>query len=73
ATALRTEAYESALAYTRGITVEQLRRGYKKVSIPLGRSGKLAEVANVVCFLASERAGYIHGTVVNVSGGKTRH
>jgi sorbitol-6-phosphate 2-dehydrogenase len=73
ATALRTEAYESALAYTRGITVEQLRQGYKKVSIPLGRSGKLAEVANVVCFLASERAGYIHGTVVNVSGGKTRH
>ncbi len=44
----------------------------KTVSIPLGRSGKLTEVASTVCFLASDRAGYIHGTVVNVSGGKTR-
>lgn len=72
ATALRSEEYERALAYTRGITVEKLRQDYQKVSIPLGRSGKLSEVANTVCFLASERSGYIHGTVVNVSGGKTR-
>jgi sorbitol-6-phosphate 2-dehydrogenase len=72
ATALRTEEYERALAYTRGITVKELRERYKKAAIPLGRSGKLGEVANTVCFLASDRAGYIHGTVVNVSGGKTR-
>jgi len=71
-TALRTAEYERALAYTRGITVEELRKKYKSVSIPLGRSGKLSEVANTVCFLASGRAGYIHGTTVNVSGGKTR-
>ena len=72
ATALRSAEYERALAYTRGITVEELRRRYKKAAIPLGRSGKLSEVANTVCFLASDRGGYIHGTVVNVSGGKTR-
>ncbi len=72
ATALRSDEYERALAYTRGITVEELHRRYKEASIPLGRSGKLSEVAGTVCFLASERAGYIHGTVVNVSGGKTR-
>jgi sorbitol-6-phosphate 2-dehydrogenase len=72
ATALRTEEYERALAYTRGITVKELREKYKKAAIPLGRSGKLSEVANTVCFLASDRAGYIHGTVINVSGGKTR-
>lgn len=71
-TALRSEEYERALAYTRGITVEELRKKYKKAAIPLGRSGKLTEVANTVCFLASKRAGYIHGTVINVSGGKTR-
>ena len=48
ATGLRTLSYESALSYTRGITVEQLRAGYAKTStIPLGRSGKLAEVANL--------------------------
>ena len=72
ATALRSPEYERALAYTRGITVDDLRAGYKKVSIPLGRVGKLAEVANTVCFLASDRSGYIHGTVVNISGGKSR-
>jgi len=71
-TALRSEEYERALAYTRGITVKELRQRYKKASIPLGRSGKLCEVANTVCFLASDRSGYIHGTVINVSGGKTR-
>jgi sorbitol-6-phosphate 2-dehydrogenase len=71
-TALRSKEYERSLSYARGITVEQLREKYEKASIPLGRSGKLSEVANTVCFLASERAGYIHGTVINVSGGKSR-
>jgi sorbitol-6-phosphate 2-dehydrogenase len=71
-TALRSEEYERALAYTRGITIKELRERYKKAAIPLGRSGKIVEVANTVCFLASGRAGYIHGTVINVSGGKTR-
>lgn len=72
ATALRSDEYERAVAYTRGITIEQFREKYEQVSIPLGRSGKLSEVANTVCFLASQRAGYIHGTVINVSGGKSR-
>jgi sorbitol-6-phosphate 2-dehydrogenase len=72
ATALRSPEYERALAYARGISVEKLRESYKKLSIPLGRSGKLSEVADVVCFLASDRSRYIHGTVINVSGGKSR-
>ena len=72
ATDLRSDEYERAVAYTRGVTVEQFRDKYEQVSIPLGRSGKLSEVANTVCFLASDRAGYIHGTVINVSGGKSR-
>ena len=73
ATGLRTLSYESALAYTRGITVDDLRAGYSKTStIPLNRSGKLSEVANTVAFMASDRAGYIHGVTLNVAGGKTR-
>lgn len=73
ATGLRTLAYETALAYTRGITVDQLRAGYSKTStIPLNRSGKLSEVATTCAFLASEKAGYIHGITINVAGGKTR-
>ncbi len=73
ATALRTLSYETALAYTRGITIEQLRAGYNKTgTTPLGRAGKLSEVADLVAFLASDRASYIHGVTINVAGGKTR-
>ncbi len=71
-TDLRTPDYEEALAYTRGITVQQLRDGYQKVTVPIGRSGKLREVADLVCFLASDRSSYTTGTTYNVSGGKTR-
>ena len=73
ATGLRTPAYEAALAYTRSISVDELRQGYSKTSTtPLGRSGKLSEVANTVAFLLSDRASYIHGVTLNVAGGKTR-
>lgn len=73
ATGLRTMSYETALAYTRGISVEQLRAGYKATGVtPLGRSGKLSEVANVVAFLCSDKASYVHGVTINVAGGKTR-
>lgn len=64
-------AYLAALAQARGTTPEAIERGYA-AAIPLGRPGTLAEVANVVLFLASPRASYVTGTVVNVSGGKSR-
>ncbi|MBI2891326.1 MAG: 3-oxoacyl-[acyl-carrier-protein] reductase [Nitrospirae bacterium] len=37
--------------------------------IPLGRFGRAEEVAETVCFLASEKAAYITGQVVSVNGG----
>jgi len=53
--------------------VEQLRAGYSKTStIPLGRSGKLHEVADLVCYYLSDRSSYITGITTNVAGGKTR-
>jgi len=70
-TGLRTDAYNEALAYTRGVTVEGLSTDYSK-SIPLGREGKLSEVADLVSYLASDRASYITGTTYNLSGGKSR-
>ncbi|MGT2715705.1 SDR family oxidoreductase [Streptococcus respiraculi] len=73
ATGLRTLSYEEALAYTRGKTVEELRAGYSNTStIPLGRSGRLSEVADLVCYYLSDRASYITGVTTNVAGGKTR-
>jgi 3-oxoacyl-[acyl-carrier protein] reductase len=38
-------------------------------SIPLGRVGLPEDIANAVCFLASEEASYITGHVLNVNGG----
>jgi len=71
ATSMRSDTYEESLAYTRGISVKELR-SKDGSSIPLGRSGKLSEVSDLVVFLASDRASYLHGTTVNISGGKSR-
>ncbi|MCG7337818.1 SDR family oxidoreductase [Staphylococcus sp. ACRSN] len=70
-TGLRTPEYESALAYSRNITVDQLNGDYSK-SIPLKRVGKLSEIADLVCYLSSSKSNYITGTTINISGGKSR-
>ena len=38
--------------------------------LPLGRAASVEEVANVVVFLASERASYLSGIVVTIDGGQ---
>ncbi|SFS71319.1 3-oxoacyl-ACP reductase FabG [Sphingobacterium wenxiniae] len=37
--------------------------------IPANRFGEVEEVADLVCFLASKKAGYITGEVININGG----
>ena len=70
---------------TRNITVNAVAPGYiatdmtnklnvdqkekMKSFIPLGRFGTPNDVANLVCFLVSEEAGYITGQTFNVDGG----
>jgi 3-oxoacyl-[acyl-carrier protein] reductase len=41
-------------------------------AIPLRRFGRPREVADIVCFLVSDRGGYVTGSVVSVDGGLTR-
>jgi 3-oxoacyl-[acyl-carrier protein] reductase len=38
-------------------------------NIPVGRMGTAEEFANIACFLASDAAGFITGTAINVDGG----
>ena len=45
-----------------------IKENYLK-QIPLGRFGKPEDVANVVLFLASEKASYITGETIHVNGG----
>lgn len=57
---------------------ERLKRSVEEISremkaeIPLGRYGSSEEVADLVVFLASERAAYITGTTIQVDGGLVR-
>ena len=63
------------------ILSEQIERNYTPEyrqwqadnEIPMGRYGEPEDMANLVCFLASPRAGYITGAVIPVDGGLRRY
>ena len=44
----------------------------KPSGTPLGRLGKLSEVADLVVYLCSDEASYVSGTTVSIDGGKIR-
>jgi 3-oxoacyl-[acyl-carrier protein] reductase len=61
------------------IDTERLREVYPDgpsesdlAAIPLRRLGAPREIGDVICFLASDRAAYVTGTVIPVDGGLTR-
>ena len=51
-----------------GIPVSEVRAAME-ATVPMKRIGKPEEYANLVCFLASDLAGYITGTTIPIDGG----
>ena len=61
------ELIQSAVK-TSGKSEEEVKKAWTD-QIPLGRLGQPEELANLVVFLASEKASYLTGTVIQVDGG----
>ena len=68
----RNRAYWTWLAAERGQTLEEVTDGVT-VNIPVRRQGEPDELAALVTFLCSERAGRITGQSIPVDGGASRH
>ena len=58
-----------APGYIRSEMTKELDEKQLKKLIPVNRFGKAEEVADLVAFLASEKAGYITGEVISINGG----
>ena len=67
----RVDELESSNADRDGTTVEAIRAA-ATAAIPTGRYGSPDEFADVVTFLASERASYVTGARIRVDGGTIR-
>jgi 3-oxoacyl-[acyl-carrier protein] reductase len=59
------------LAGRQGVTPREIEDGWAR-NAPLGRVGQPEEFANVVVFLASERASYVTGVSLAVDGGTVK-
>jgi len=58
-----------APGFIRTDMTRDLNENELKKAIPMNRFGRPEEVAEAVCFLASEKASYITGEVISVNGG----
>ena len=67
----RVDELDAANAKAQGKSVEEIAAAARG-SIPAGRYGRVEEFADAVCFLASERASYITGSLLRVDGGAVR-
>lgn len=71
---VRTERWDGlvrAMARDMKITVEEADKLAPR-SIPLGRIAESEEVADIVVFLASDRASFINGTMIEIDGGQQK-
>jgi NAD(P)-dependent dehydrogenase (short-subunit alcohol dehydrogenase family) len=45
---------------------------HSKTTHPLGRVGQAEEIAELICFLSSEKAGWITGATISIDGGRAQ-
>uniref|UniRef100_A0A914YXZ3 Uncharacterized protein n=1 Tax=Panagrolaimus superbus TaxID=310955 RepID=A0A914YXZ3_9BILA len=62
-------ATNTAFLSRHGITEEMKEKMSKNFSIPLGRWGTSEDMAEFLVFMASEKASYMTGQMINVDGG----
>ena len=67
----RLDELSSKLAKAEGVDPKEIQQRWAR-QVPLGRLGQPEEFANMVVFLASERASYITGVSVAIDGGFVR-
>jgi 3-oxoacyl-[acyl-carrier protein] reductase len=67
----RTGELDAANAKKQGKSVEEIAKA-ARATIPAGRYGNVTEFADVACFLVSERASYVTGSLVRVDGGSIK-
>lgn len=67
----RVDQLDEAAAKRQGIGIEAVRKA-SIATIPVGRYGRPEELADVVTFLASERASYVTGARIRIDGGQIR-
>lgn len=67
----RVDELDAANAKAQGKSVDDIATA-ARAAIPAGRYGTVEEFADTVCFLASERASYITGSLIRVDGGAVR-
>jgi 3-oxoacyl-[acyl-carrier protein] reductase len=67
----RVDQLDQAAASKQGKAAEEIAKA-SQASIPAGRYGRPEEFADVVTFLASERASYVTGAKIRIDGGLIR-
>lgn len=65
------QRFEHAIATETGADMETLRAAHV-AAIPAGRLGQPTDIADLVTFLCSPRAGYITGATIRIDGGLAR-
>jgi 3-oxoacyl-[acyl-carrier protein] reductase len=67
----RTGELDAANATKQGKSVDEVAAAARG-TIPAGRYGRVQEFADVACFLVSERASYVTGSLIRVDGGSIK-